>query len=104
VRQAAELAGGKKIEEVCASLAISPATYHLWQEQIRRGGSERHEGTRGIEGGKYEAQETGGSVLGQVGLKGLLEGIMAGAARKRTAVGRPQRELELGQYLARKVL
>jgi putative transposase len=30
---ATELAGGKKIEEVCKSLAISPATYHRWQEQ-----------------------------------------------------------------------
>jgi putative transposase len=27
------LAGGKKIEEVCKSLTISPATYHRWQEQ-----------------------------------------------------------------------
>ena len=34
LRQAAtELAGGKKIEEVCKSLTISPATYHRWQEQ-----------------------------------------------------------------------
>ncbi len=30
---AAELAGGKKIEEVCNSLVISLATYHHWQEQ-----------------------------------------------------------------------
>jgi transposase-like protein len=30
---AAELAGGKKIEEVCKSLTVSPATYHRWQEQ-----------------------------------------------------------------------
>jgi putative transposase len=30
---ATELAGGKKIEEVCKSLTISPATYHRWQEQ-----------------------------------------------------------------------
>ena len=30
---ATELAGGKKIEEVCKGLAISPATYHRWQEQ-----------------------------------------------------------------------
>lgn len=30
---ATELAGGKKIEDVCKSLAISPATYHRWQEQ-----------------------------------------------------------------------
>jgi len=30
---ATELAGGKKIEEVCKSLAISPATYHRWQGQ-----------------------------------------------------------------------
>ena len=30
---ATELAGGKKIEEVCKTLTISPATYHRWQEQ-----------------------------------------------------------------------
>lgn len=30
---ATELAGGRKIEEVCKSLGISPATYHRWQEQ-----------------------------------------------------------------------
>ena len=30
---AGELAGGKKIEEVCNSLEISPATYHRWNEQ-----------------------------------------------------------------------
>ena len=30
---ATELAGGRKIEEVCKGLAISPATYHRWQEQ-----------------------------------------------------------------------
>ena len=30
---ATELAGGKKIEEVCKALTISPATYHRWQEQ-----------------------------------------------------------------------
>jgi transposase-like protein len=29
---ATELAGGKRIEEVCKSLAISPATFHRWQE------------------------------------------------------------------------
>lgn len=29
---ATELAGGKKIEEVCKSLAVSPATYHRWRE------------------------------------------------------------------------
>ena len=28
-----ELAGGKKIEEVCKALTISPATYPRWQEQ-----------------------------------------------------------------------
>ena len=27
------MAGGRKIEEVCKALAISPATYHRWQEQ-----------------------------------------------------------------------
>ena len=30
---ATELAGGKKIEEVCKGLAISPATYHKWRKQ-----------------------------------------------------------------------
>lgn len=35
---ATELAGGKKIEEVCKSLAISPATYHRWCEHY--GGAE----------------------------------------------------------------
>ena len=30
---ATELAGGKRIEEVCKGLTISPATYHRWQEQ-----------------------------------------------------------------------
>ena len=30
---ATELAGGRKIEEVCKGLEISPATYHRWQEQ-----------------------------------------------------------------------
>ena len=30
---ATELAGGKKIEDVCKTLTISPATYHRWQEQ-----------------------------------------------------------------------
>ena len=30
---ATELAGGKKIEEVCKSPVISPATCHRWQEQ-----------------------------------------------------------------------
>lgn len=29
---ATELAGGKRIEEVCKTLTISPATYHRWQE------------------------------------------------------------------------
>lgn len=29
---ATELAGGKKLEDVCKSLAISPATYHRWSE------------------------------------------------------------------------
>jgi len=29
---ATELAGGRKIEEVCKSLEISPATYHRWNE------------------------------------------------------------------------
>ena len=35
---ATDLAGGKKIEEVCKRLAISPATDHRWQEQY--GGSD----------------------------------------------------------------
>ncbi len=30
---ATELAGGKKIEEVCKGLEISPATCHRWREQ-----------------------------------------------------------------------
>ena len=30
---ATELAGGRKIVEVCKGLEISPATYHRWQEQ-----------------------------------------------------------------------
>jgi len=30
---ATELAGGRKIEEVCKGLVISPATYHRWQVQ-----------------------------------------------------------------------
>ena len=30
---ATELAGGRKIDEVCKSLAISPATSHRWREQ-----------------------------------------------------------------------
>ncbi len=30
---ATALAGGQKIQEACKSLAISPATYHRWQEQ-----------------------------------------------------------------------
>ena len=30
---ATELAGGRKIDEVCKSLAISPATYPRWREQ-----------------------------------------------------------------------
>ena len=30
---APELAGGKKIEEICKVLEISPATYHRGQEQ-----------------------------------------------------------------------
>ena len=29
---ATELAGGKKIAEVCQRLAVSPATCHRWQE------------------------------------------------------------------------
>ena len=29
---ATELAGGRKIEEVCKGLEISPATYHRWRE------------------------------------------------------------------------
>ena len=30
---ATELAGGKNIEDVCKSLAVSPATYHRWSRQ-----------------------------------------------------------------------
>jgi transposase-like protein len=30
---AREMAGGKKIEEVCKALSISPATHHRWQAQ-----------------------------------------------------------------------
>ncbi len=30
---ATELAGGRKIEEVCKGLGISPATHHRWQAQ-----------------------------------------------------------------------
>ena len=30
---ATALAGGRKVEEVCKDLGISPATYHRWQKQ-----------------------------------------------------------------------
>lgn len=30
---ATAMAGGRKVEEVCKDLGISPATYHRWQKQ-----------------------------------------------------------------------
>jgi len=72
---ATDLAGGKKIEEVCKSLAISPATYHRWREQY--GGADLNT-VRELKALKEENAKLKKLVadlsLDKVALKELLEG------------------------------
>ena len=98
---ATELAGGRKMEEVCKSLAISPATYHRWQEHY--GGADLNT-VKELKALKEENTKLkavgGGSVFGQGRAQGVAGGKMVGPARKREAVGHLQCELELSQRRA----
>ena len=79
---ATELAGGKKIEEVCKGLTISPATYHRWQEQY--GGADVNT-VKELKALKEENTKLKKLVadlsLDKVALKGVAGGKMVGPAR-----------------------